>query len=491
MNYFNDSHATARAPLDKDLQSIAAARAAAESAFAAYRQFLQFDPAQINAIVDAMARAIEPVAEKLGAAAVAETGYGNVADKRVKNLFNALAVADHLRDVTTLGLLWRDDATRMAAFGEPMGVVAALIPVTNPTSTIIFKVLSAVKAGNAIVCAPHPRGVQCGLETTRVMAQAAAAEGAPEGLIQCLDQVTLEGTAELMRHRRTSVVMATGGPAMVKSAYSSGKPTLAVGAGNVPCMVDASMRDDLDEVAEQIIMSKSFDYGTACVSEQAVIVERSIAANLRQAMKLRGSYFCTDREADALGKLLFTSNHGIHPDYVGQSPEVLATAAGFSVPPRTRCLLADVTEVGWQQPLSAEKLAPVMAWCETADQSASIARARDIIEFGGWGHSCVMHSRDAEAIAAFSSLPAGRVLVNTPAILGGMGYSTDLEPSFMLGTGTWSGSITSDNVTALHLINIKRVAYGNRPWRDIFSDYGDGHDAGTTSGATTGSASRP
>ncbi|MEL6209371.1 MAG: aldehyde dehydrogenase family protein, partial [Pseudomonadota bacterium] len=206
--------------MDADLKSIAAAREAAETAFKAYQQFLGTDPKHIDAIVDAMARAIEPEAKRLGELAVAETGYGNVPDKRVKNLFNALSVADWLRDVTTLGVLWRDDATKICAIGEPMGVVAALIPVTNPTSTIIYKVLSAVKAGNAIVCAPHPRGVRCGVETIRIMAETAEAMGAPKGLIQCMSDVTIQGTGELMRHRRTSVVMATGGPAMVRAAYS-------------------------------------------------------------------------------------------------------------------------------------------------------------------------------------------------------------------------------------------------------------------------------
>jgi len=234
--------------MDADLNSIAAARRAAEKAFEAYQNFLGTDPAEVDAIVDAMALAIEPEAKRLGQIAVEETGYGNIEDKRVKNLFNALSVADYLRDITTLGMLWQDDRTKIAAFGEPMGVVAALIPVTNPTSTIIYKVLSAVKAGNAIICAPHPRGVKSGLETVKVMARVAEQMGAPKGLIQCLDQVTIAGTAELMKHRRTSVVMATGGPAMVRAAYSSGKPTLAVGAGNVPCYVHKSMKGEIDEV---------------------------------------------------------------------------------------------------------------------------------------------------------------------------------------------------------------------------------------------------
>ena len=459
--------------MDADLQSIAAARRAAEKAFEAYRTFLGTDPAQVDAIVDAMAMAIEPEAKRLGEMAVEETGYGNVPDKRVKNLFNALSVADYLRDITTLGMLWRDDQTKIAAFGEPMGVVAALIPVTNPTSTIIYKVLSAVKAGNAIVCAPHPRGVKCGMETVRIMARVAEQMGAPKGLVQCLDKVTIAGTAELMKHRRTSVVMATGGPAMVKAAYSSGKPTLAVGAGNVPCYVHKSMAGDIAEVAEMIVTSKCFDYGTACVSEQAVIADPEIARDLRTELKLKGAYFCTPAEAERLAKVIFIKKQVMNAERVGQSPHALAEAAGFSIPPKTRILVSEETEIGWQAPLSAEKLNPVLAFYEARDSDHGIELSHSIARFEGWGHSSVVHSNDPSIVARFASVPTGRVLVNTPAIMGGMGYSTDLEPSFMLGTGTWSGSITSDNVTALHLINIKRVAYQNRPWRDIYEQYGD------------------
>lgn len=459
--------------MDADLKSIAAARRAAETAFEAYRAFLGTDPAHVDAIVDAMALAIEPEARRLGELAVEETGYGNVEDKRIKNLFNALSVADYLRDITTLGMLWRDDRTKIAAFGEPMGVIAALIPVTNPTSTIIYKVLSAVKAGNAIVCAPHPRGLKSGQETIRVMVRAAEQLGAPKGLIQCLDEVTIAGTAELMKHKRTSVVMATGGPAMVKAAYSSGKPTLAVGAGNVPCYVHKSMAGEIAEVAEMVVTSKSFDYGTACVSEQAVIADPEIARELRLELKLKGAYFCTPAEAARLAKVIFVRKQAMNPDRVGQSPQALADVAGFSIPPKTRILVSEETEVGWHAPLSAEKLNPVLAFYVAKDSDHGIELAHSIAKFEGWGHSSVVHSNDPSIVARFAAVPTGRVLVNTPGILGGMGYSTDLEPSFMLGTGTWSGSITSDNVTALHLINIKRVAYQSRPWRDIYDQYGE------------------
>ena len=459
--------------MDADLKSIAAARRCADTAFEAYQQFLGTEPSKIDAIVDAMAAAIEPEVNRIVELAVAETGYGNAKDKRIKDMFNAVSVADYLRDVTTLVMLWKDDATKVAAFGEPMGLVAALIPVTNPTSTIIYKVLSAVKAGNAIVCAPHPRALRCGLEVTKLLANVAEQMGAPKGLIQCLEHVTIQGTAELMKHRRTSVVMATGGPAMVKAAYSSGKPTLAVGAGNVPCYVNKSKANDIAEVAEQIIVSKSFDYGTACVSEQAVVVDKEIARELRNELKLKGAYFCTPAESDRLAKVIFLGKQRMNPDRVGQSPDVLAGLAQFSIPPKTRILISEEAEIGWHRPLSAEKLNPVLAFYVANDENHALELANNIAKFEGWGHSSVVHSDDPKIVAKFASIPTGRVLVNTPAILGGMGYSTDLEPSFMLGTGTWSGSITSDNVTALHLINIKRVAYESRPWRDIYEEYGE------------------
>ena len=420
--------------MDADLLSIYEARRAAESAWEAFRKFRGTDVSLIDEIVQAMSSAIEPECARLGSLAAEETGYGNAEDKRVKDLFNCLTVADWLRNVRTLGVLWQDDVTKIAAVGEPMGVVAALIPVTNPTSTIIFKVLSAIKSGNAIVCAPHPRGVQCGLETTRVMAQAAEQMGAPRGLIQCLPHVTQEGTAELMRHRRTSVVMA----------------------------------HELDEIAEQIMVSKSFDYGTACVSEQSVIADQSIAQQLRYEIKSRGGYFCTTEESARLADVIFTEELSIRIGSVGQSASHLAQLANITLPPNTRVLLSEQTEIGRQVPLSMEKLNPVLAWYEADDVATGFNLSRQVAELGGWGHTAVVYSDDPDTVAQFGQLPVGRLLVNTPAIMGGMGFSTDLEPSFMLGTGTASGSIVSDNVTAMHLINIKRIAYESRPWRDIY-----------------------
>jgi acetaldehyde dehydrogenase (acetylating) len=450
-----------------DLDSMRDARRAAEDAYAAWQKFRQWSPADVDALVDSLARAVAPEARRLATIAVEETGYGNVDDKELKNLFNTIAVSDWLRTVRTLGVLWRDEVTRVVGIGEPMGVVAAIIPVTNPTATVIFKTLSAIKAGNAVVHAPHPRSRRCCAETTRILAEAAEAQGAPRGLIQCLVGGDLEGTGELMRHRRTSVVMATGGAAMVRAAYSSGKPTLAVGPGNVPVYVDRTRGDDLDEVAEMILTSKAFDYGTACVAEQAVVVDKPVADRLRQALRTHGGYFCSRREAEALARVLFAPNGALIPDTVGQSAPRLAELAGFPVPPGTRVLLAELDGVGRGVPLSAEKLAPVLAFYVADGAEEGIRRSTEILQFGGLGHTAAVHASDPDVVARFSRVPAARVLVDVPCLHGGVGWSCDVDPSFMLGTGSASGSIVSDNVTALHLINIKRVAYQSRPWRSI------------------------
>jgi acyl-CoA reductase-like NAD-dependent aldehyde dehydrogenase len=450
-----------------DLDSIVEARRAAESAYEAWTKFKQWSPAEVDELVDALARAIAPEARRLGALAVEETGYGNVDDKELKNLFNTIAISDWLRSIRTLGVLWRDDVTRAVGIGEPMGVVAAIIPVTNPTATVIFKTLSAVKAGNAVVHAPHPRARHCCAEATRILAEAAETQGAPAGLIQCLVGGDLEGTRELMRHRRTAVVVATGGAAMVRAAYSSGKPTLAVGPGNVPVYVDRTRADDLDEVAEMILTSKAFDYGTACVAEQAVIVDRPVADRLRHAVRSAGGYFCSWREAEALSRVLFQPNGALVADSVGQSPQRLGELAGFEPPPGTRVLLAELEEVGRHVPLSAEKLAPVLGYYVVDGAEEGIRRAEEILQFGGLGHTAAVHAGDPDVVARFSGISAARVLVDSPCLHGGIGWSCDIDPSFTLGTGSLSGSIVSDNVTALHLINIKRVAYESRPWRSI------------------------
>lgn len=459
---------TADCQLDPELAAIAQARTMARAARRAFEASAGMDQALADHIVDAMASAAESAAEDLARMAVEETGYGVYADKVLKNLFNAKFCAHAMRQMRTLGVLWTDEAARVTAIGSPMGVIAGIIPVTNPTSTTIFKCLAAVKAGNAIVCAPHPRAVKCCVRTVEIMADAARRAGAPEGMLQCLASGQLSATRELMSHRDVALVMATGGASMVRAAYSSGKPTLAVGAGNVPVYVHRSVAD-VDEAALMIVTSKSFDNGTACVAEQSVVIDEPIADAALQAFRRHGTFFLDPTQQQRLAALLFQERGALHPEAVGQSAVELARRIGVNVPGDTKVLAALLHDVGPQTPLSAEILGPVLSFYRTADVDAAHARCAEVLAFGGEGHTLGLHGRDVAMITRMSSLPASRVIVNTPSLLGGMGFSAGTDPSFMLGTGTWSGSIVSDNVTPLHLINIRRVAFENRPWRDIYS----------------------
>jgi acetaldehyde dehydrogenase (acetylating) len=301
------------------------------------------------------------------------------------------------------------------------------------------------------------------------MAAAAERAGAPKGLLDCLSGGQLAATRELMSHRDVALVMATGGPAMVRAAYSSGKPTLAVGAGNVPVYVHRSVVD-VGEAALMVVTSKSFDNGTACVAEQSVVLDEPIADAALKAFEQHGTAFLSPKQQARLIELLFVGRGGaLNPEAVGKTAVELAGRIGATVPAGTRVLGALLSEVGPQAPLSAEVLGPFLSFYRTADLDAGIGRCRQILAFGGEGHTLGLHGRDESMIARMAGLPVSRIVVNTPSLLGGMGFSAGTDPSFMLGTGTWSGSIVSDNVTPLHLINIKRVAHENRPWRDLYS----------------------
>jgi acetaldehyde dehydrogenase (acetylating) len=454
--------------LDGDLAALAEAREKARRARAAQRAFAGANQADLDAIVAAMAAAAAGAAAELARLAVDETGYGVYEDKILKNRYNAEFVAASMVGMRTKGVLWVDAPGRMTAIGSPVGVIAAIIPVTNPTSTVIFKSLAAVKAGNAIVHAPHPRAVRCCLRTAEVMAAAAVKAGAPEGLVSCLERASIAATAELMSHQDVNLVMATGGAGMVAAAYRSGKPTLAVGAGNVPVYVHRSV-PDLEEAAEMILTSKAFDNGTACVAEQSVVLDAEIADAMLAAFARRGMPMLDAAGQRALAGIVFDGRGGLRADNVGQSAVELARRAGISVPAGTRVLGAELTGVGPEYPLSAEILGPVLSVYRATGLDAGMERCREILAFGGEGHTLGIHAGDPDVVARLSDLPASRFPVNTPSLFGGMGYSTDIGPSFMLGTGTWSGSITSDNVSPLHLINIKRVAYEARPWRGLYA----------------------
>jgi len=414
-----------------------------------------------------MAEAGTRAAEELARLAVDETGYGVYEHKIYKNRYNTGFVARWMLQRRAVGVLWVDEAARVTAVGAPMGVIAGIIPVTNPTSTALFKCLAAVKSGNAIVLAPHPRAAGCTLRAAQIMAEAAVAAGAPDGLISCLEQPTLTVTAELMRRPEIALVLAIGGPGMVRAAYSSGKPTIAVGAGNVPAYVGASVADPA-EAAEMILTSKSFDNGTACVAEQSVVVVDAVADAFLAAFAARGAHWLDAGQQEALARTLFDERGAMRPASVGQSAGTLARLSGFSVPRDTRVLAARLDRVAADIPLSREILGPVLSVYRVSDAAAGLDRCRQVLALGGEGHTAAVHAADPEEIAPFSALPAGRILINTPALFGGMGFSAEVDPSFQLGTGTWSGSICSDNVTPLHLINIKRIAHEVRPWRTVY-----------------------
>jgi acetaldehyde dehydrogenase (acetylating) len=453
--------------LDSDLAGLADVRAKARAAREAVRALEGVDQETLDGWVRAMARAGTTAAEELARLAVDETGYGVYEHKIHKNRYNTGFVARWMLERRAVGVLWTDEASRVTAIGSPMGVIAAIIPVTNPTSTALFKSLAAVKSGNAVVHAPHPRAARCTLRAAQVMAEAAVDAGAPEGVVSCLESPTLAATAELMSREEIALVLATGGPGMVRAAYSSGKPTIAVGAGNVPSYVGRSV-PDAAEAAEMIITSKSFDHGTACVAEQSVVVVDAVADAFLRAFADRGAHWMDAAQQAALTGVLFDDRGGLRPATVGQSARRLAEIAGFRVSDDTRVLACELDTVGPDVPLSREILGPVLSVYRARDPRAGLARCREILALGGEGHTTAVHATDPDEIALFASLPAGRIVVNTPALFGGMGYSTDVDPSFQLGTGTWSGSICSDNVTPLHLINIKRVAHEVRPWRSVY-----------------------
>jgi len=393
--------------------------------------------------------------------AVEETGYGNVKDKLAKNLLCADVLARAIRNMRTVGLLREIPEQKVAEYGLPMGVVAAIVPCTNPTSTVIYKTLVSLKAGNAVVMSPHPRAKSCTCHTADLMHRAAVEAGAPEGIVQCLGSVTLESTQALMRHEKTSVILATGGQGLVRAAYTSGKPAFGVGPGNVPALIEKTA--DVADAVEKIVIGKSFDYGTVCSSEQSIVTCMALREQVLAELLKQKACLCNQEQAEALGKLLVTPNGTINPKCVGQSPVKLARMAGFEVPPETSILAAEVGGVGKQYPLSVEKLSPVLALYFVKDFAAALDTCEAILHFGGLGHTCVIHSKDEGRIRQFAErMPANRVLVNTPGPQGSVGVTTNLLPSMTLGCGAAAGNSTSDNVGPLHLINIKRLAYAVR-----------------------------
>lgn len=452
---------------DKDLISIQEVRTKVEKAYAASLKFREYTQEQVDAIVEQMAAAARANARRLAELAVAETGYGNVPDKIAKNLLNCDILPRRMRGMKTVGVLRELPEQKVIEIGVPVGVVAAVLPTTNPTSTVIFKTLISMKAGNAIVISPHPNAKECTCETASILYQAALEAGAPEDIIQCILTPTSEATNALMHHERIGVILATGGSAMVTAAYSSGTPALGVGPGNVPVLIERTA--DVDDAVAKVVEGKAFDYGTVCSSEQAIVAEDVLKDRVIARLKAEKAYFCSDAQKKALGHLLLTPRWTVNPKCVGQSPMKIAHMAGFEVPTDTRILVAEVDQVGKAEPLSAEKLSPVLALYFVKSFAEGLERCYSLLKFGGLGHTSVIYSTCDEKIREFGMrMPSFRVLVNTPAPQGSTGITTNVFPSMTLGCGAIAGNSTSDNVGPQHLFNIKRIAYAVRTAAEAF-----------------------
>ncbi len=453
--------------MDKDLQSIQEVRDLLTQARQAQRALEAMTQAQLDAITAAISRAGAEHAKRLGAMAAEETGFGRPEDKEIKNRFAAVTLYEAIKDQKTHGILHEDKERRTVDIGVPVGVVAGLVPSTNPTSTVLYKAMICLKGGNPIVFSPHPSALNCILETVRLIRRAAEEAGAPAGAISCISTPTMEATGELMRHPYTRLILATGGAAMVKAAYSSGTPAIGVGAGNGPAYIHHTA--DVELAVKRILDSKTFDNGTICASEQSVILEARMEGAVKAALRSQGAYLLDEGETKQLSGFILRANGTMNPAIVGKSVETIAKLAGLTrVPPTARVLVARETGVGKGHPYSSEKLGPILGCYVEPDEEAVLRRCIEILEWEGAGHTFSIHTQDEEVAKKFAAaVPASRVLVNTPAALGGIGATTCLFPALTLGCGAVGGSSSSNNIGPLDLINIKRVAWGVKELEEL------------------------
>jgi acyl-CoA reductase-like NAD-dependent aldehyde dehydrogenase len=453
---------------ETDPAALEEVRAKVDRAYAAWQIYRDFTQERIDAVVERIAAAGREHARRLAEMAVAETTYGNVEDKVVKNYLCAEWLPKRIRGMKTVGVLRELSEEKIVEYGVPLGVVAAVVPTTNPTSTVIYKSVISLKAGNAIVISPHPTAKGCTYETAELLHRAAVEAGAPEGVIQCLTRPTLESTQALMKHERVAVILATGGAGMVRAAYSSGKPAFGVGPGNVPVLLDASY--DVAQGVASVVQGKSFDYGTVCSSEQTLVAEEALRPAVLAELKARKAHLCSDAEREAVEKTLIKPGGGINAKCVGQSPLKIAEMAGIRVAPDTSILAVEVKGVGKEHPLSAEKLSPVLALLFVKDFSAALDACEAVLRYGGLGHTAVIYAKDESRVRAFAGrMPAMRVMVNTQSPAGSVGITTNLLPAMTLGCGAMGGNSTGDNVGPLHLINVKRLAYFVRTPEEAFT----------------------
>ena len=425
----------------------------------AQEKYATFTQEQVDYIFRAAALAANAERIPLAKMAVEETGMGVVEDKVIKNHFASEYIYNKYKHEKTCGTIEKDEGFGIEKIAEPIGVLAGIVPTTNPTSTALFKALIALKTRNAIIFSPHPRAKRCSIAAAKIVRDAAEAAGAPAGLIGWIDEPTVALSQALMQHPDIKLILATGGPGMVKAAYSSGHPSLGVGAGNTPAVIDASA--DLPMAVSSILISKTFDNGMICASEQSVVVVDAIYEQAKAEFVARGAYVLADDETEAVRQIILKDGH-LNAAIVGQSVEQIADLAGITVPKGAKVLIGEVSVVGTDEPFSFEKLAPVLGFYRAQDFSAAVATAAALIQFGGKGHTSVLYTDPAnrDDIAYFeNALQTSRVLINTPSSQGAIGdlYNFKLDPSLTLGCGSWGGNSVSENVGPHHLLNIKTV----------------------------------
>ena len=452
---------------DRDLISIQEVRTLVKRSKIAQAKLAKFDQDQINKIVKAIADATSENASRLAKMANEETGFGKWEDKIVKNTFASQGVYEYIKDKKTVGIISENPKEKTIDIATPMGVVAGLIPSTNPTSTVIYKTLISLKSGNTIVFSPHPNAKNCIIETVKIINEAATKAGCPEDAVLCITTPTMQATSELMKHRDTATILATGGEAMVKAAYSSGTPAIGVGPGNGPAFIDISA--DVKLAIKRIIDSKTFDNGVICASEQSIVVEKSMEESVVKELKAQGAHLLTDEESKKLSKFILRANGTMNPKIVGKSVAQISELADLKdVPKSAKVLVARETRVGADVAYSREKLAPILAFYVEENIDKVSERCREVLLNEGAGHTFSMHANDEELVKKFAlNMPVSRIMVNTPSALGGIGGSTNLVPALTLGCGAIGGSSTSNNIGPLDLINIKRVGYGIKELDEI------------------------
>ena len=442
---------------DFDLKSIQAARDLARKGKVAANQIAHFTEDQIDRILRRMVEVAEKNAQVLAQMAVEETGFGVAKDKVYKNHMASGLLYEQIKDAKTIGVIDADETKQIISIAEPVGLIMGIVPSTNPTSTVIYKSMIALKARNAIVFSPHPAAAKCTQMAISLMNDAAVEAGAPENIIQGITLSSMAASNELMHAPEVALIIATGGPGMVKAAYSSGKPALGVGAGNSPAYIERSA--DVEAAVRRILASKTFDNGTICASEQSVICETVNRDRVIAEFKRQGGYFMSEEECKKVCQLLFRNGHAMSPKFVGRSPQVIAQAAGITIPEGTRVLIGEQHGVGDQWPLSFEKLTTVLGFYTVSDWEEACELSIELLQ-NGIGHTMSLHTEDKDVVRKFSVKPASRILVNTGGSQGGTGAITGLDLALTLGCGTWGGSSVSENVGPQHLINIKRVVNG-------------------------------